>query len=117
MVGDLKHGRTVHSLSRLLAKFGCVLRYVSPASLRMPQYVQKEVRVDPAGLISTLLRVRVVRDIDSWASVPHSEALLLSIFLRTISIRCGFCVAFEFFLCPEGQAKQHGEYIHLLPNG
>eukprot|EP00903_Cladosiphon_okamuranus_P022156 g20375.t1 len=43
LVGDLKHGRTVHSLSRLLAKFGCVLRYVSPASLRMPQYVQQEV--------------------------------------------------------------------------
>eukprot|EP00752_Nemacystus_decipiens_P005445 g4935.t1 len=43
MIGDLKHGRTVHSLSRLLAKFGCVLRYVSPKSLRMPQYVQQEV--------------------------------------------------------------------------
>lgn len=43
MVGDLKHGRTVHSLSRLLAKFGCVLRYVSPAALRMPRDVQQEV--------------------------------------------------------------------------
>ncbi|CAM9365942.1 unnamed protein product [Pylaiella littoralis] len=42
MVGDLKHGRTVHSLSRLLGKFGCVLRYVSPVSLRMPQYIQKQ---------------------------------------------------------------------------
>lgn len=44
MVGDLKHGRTVHSLSRLLARFGCELRYVSPLALTMPPYVQEEVR-------------------------------------------------------------------------
>lgn len=44
MVGDLKHGRTVHSLSRLLARFGVVLRYVSPKNLGMPLYVQEEVR-------------------------------------------------------------------------
>lgn len=44
MVGDLKHGRTVHSLSRLLAKFGCILRYVSPSSLGMPHEVQQEVK-------------------------------------------------------------------------
>lgn len=44
MIGDLKYGRTVHSLARLLAKFGCVLHYVSPPSLGMPQYIQQEVR-------------------------------------------------------------------------
>ncbi|CAN0247733.1 unnamed protein product, partial [Ectocarpus fasciculatus] len=43
LIGDLKHGRTVHSLSRLLARFGCVLRYVSPPSLQMPRYIQDEV--------------------------------------------------------------------------
>eukprot|EP00904_Undaria_pinnatifida_P000833 jgi/Undpi1/10750/HiC_scaffold_29.g13198.m1 len=43
MVGDLKHGRTVHSLSRLLARFGCKLRYVSPSALTMPNYVKEEV--------------------------------------------------------------------------
>ncbi|NXH14339.1 PYR1 protein, partial [Bucco capensis] len=36
MVGDLKHGRTVHSLARLLTQYRVSLRYVTPPSLRMP---------------------------------------------------------------------------------
>lgn len=40
MVGDLKNGRTVHSLSKLLSRFDVTLRYVSPASLRMPAEVK-----------------------------------------------------------------------------
>uniref|UniRef100_A0A8D2JBK0 Multifunctional protein CAD n=1 Tax=Varanus komodoensis TaxID=61221 RepID=A0A8D2JBK0_VARKO len=36
MVGDLKHGRTVHSLARLLTLYRITLRYVTPPSLRMP---------------------------------------------------------------------------------
>jgi len=39
MVGDLKNGRTVHSLAKLLSRFEVVLRFVSPESLRMPQEV------------------------------------------------------------------------------
>merc|ERR1712059_180979 len=37
MVGDLKNGRTVHSLAKLLTMYNVSLRYVSPASLKMPQ--------------------------------------------------------------------------------
>ncbi|NXA44064.1 PYR1 protein, partial [Eudromia elegans] len=36
MVGDLKHGRTVHSLARLLTQYRVSLRYVTPPGLRMP---------------------------------------------------------------------------------
>ncbi|XP_028927835.1 CAD protein isoform X1 [Ornithorhynchus anatinus] len=36
MVGDLKHGRTVHSLACLLTQYRVSLRYVAPPSLRMP---------------------------------------------------------------------------------
>ncbi|KAJ7341427.1 hypothetical protein JRQ81_005509 [Phrynocephalus forsythii] len=36
MVGDLKHGRTVHSLARLLTLYRVSLRYVTPPSLGMP---------------------------------------------------------------------------------
>ncbi|XP_041261181.1 CAD protein isoform X2 [Onychostruthus taczanowskii] len=36
MVGDLKHGRTVHSLARLLTQYRVNLRYVAPPGLRMP---------------------------------------------------------------------------------
>jgi aspartate carbamoyltransferase catalytic subunit len=40
LVGDLKHGRTVHSLARLLALFRVRLVYVSPPELGMPADVQ-----------------------------------------------------------------------------
>lgn len=51
LLGDLKHGRTVHSLAKLLArsqsgflKRRLVLRYCSPPSLQMPQYVKDYVK-------------------------------------------------------------------------
>jgi aspartate carbamoyltransferase len=44
MLGDLKYGRTVHSLARLLTQFpGIKLHYVSPDILRMPREVMEEV--------------------------------------------------------------------------
>ena len=36
MVGDLRYGRTTHSLSHALVRFGAKLTLVSPKSLRMP---------------------------------------------------------------------------------
>ncbi|KAI5627787.1 CAD protein [Silurus asotus] len=39
MVGDLKHGRTVHSLARLLTQYRITLRYVSPRNLSMPHEI------------------------------------------------------------------------------
>ncbi|KAK3845015.1 MAG: hypothetical protein J3R72DRAFT_521378 [Linnemannia gamsii] len=42
LVGDLKNGRTVHSLVKLLAYYHVTLNFVSPASLRMPEEVKAE---------------------------------------------------------------------------
>jgi carbamoyl-phosphate synthase/aspartate carbamoyltransferase/dihydroorotase/carbamoyl-phosphate synthase/aspartate carbamoyltransferase len=36
MVGDLRYGRTVHSLTKLLMSYDVSLRYVSPDTLRLP---------------------------------------------------------------------------------
>jgi len=44
MLGDLKYGRTVHSLARLLAKYDVRLNYVSPDILRMPEDVMAQLR-------------------------------------------------------------------------
>jgi aspartate carbamoyltransferase len=44
MLGDLKYGRTVHSLARLLALYDVRLNYVSPETLRMPPYLIEELR-------------------------------------------------------------------------
>lgn len=43
MLGDLKYGRTVHSLARLLTLYHVKLNYVSPELLRMPAEVVNEV--------------------------------------------------------------------------
>jgi aspartate carbamoyltransferase catalytic subunit len=43
MLGDLKYGRTVHSLARLLSLFKVKINYVSPEILRMPKEVMDEV--------------------------------------------------------------------------
>ncbi len=43
MVGDLKYGRTVHSLARLLSQYQVKLNYVSPDILSMPADVLEEV--------------------------------------------------------------------------
>jgi len=44
MLGDLKYGRTVHSLARLLALYHVKLNYVSPEILRMPLHVVEELQ-------------------------------------------------------------------------
>lgn len=52
LVGDLLNGRTVHSLSKLLAKVGVKkFAFISPAQLRMPQEIVKAVK--NAGAVIT----------------------------------------------------------------
>jgi len=43
MVGDLRYGRTVHSLTKLLLHFDVSLRFVSPEILRMPLNIMNQV--------------------------------------------------------------------------
>ena len=42
MLGDLKNGRTVHSLSRLLSLYDVKLNFVSPEILRLPKEINSE---------------------------------------------------------------------------
>lgn len=41
MVGDLKNGRTVHSLARLLTLYNITLQYVAPYGLGMPEEIMR----------------------------------------------------------------------------
>ena len=43
MVGDLRYGRTVHSLTKLLLQYDVSLRFVSPESLRLPLNIMNQV--------------------------------------------------------------------------
>jgi aspartate carbamoyltransferase len=48
MLGDLKYGRTVHSLAKLLTLYDVKINYVSPDILQMPELLVKD--VDAAGI-------------------------------------------------------------------
>jgi aspartate carbamoyltransferase len=54
MLGDLKYGRTVHSLSRLLSLYNATLNYVSPEILRMPPEIIAE--LEAKGMRQTEFR-------------------------------------------------------------
>ena len=43
MIGDLRNGRTVHSLTKLLLKYNVSFRFVSPEILRLPLTIMNEV--------------------------------------------------------------------------
>ncbi|MFH1291955.1 MAG: aspartate carbamoyltransferase [bacterium] len=44
LVGDLKYGRTVHSLAQALTHFNCQLYFVAPKELQMPEYICNELK-------------------------------------------------------------------------
>lgn len=48
MLGDLRYGRTVHSLARLLSQFDVRINLVSPEILKMPDHIKEE--LDKAGV-------------------------------------------------------------------
>lgn len=56
MVGDLRYGRTVHSLTKLLLQYDVSLRFVSPEILRMPLSYMNQV-------IDARLDVRETHDV------------------------------------------------------
>lgn len=53
LAGDLKHGRTVHSLSWVLGKFGPRFYFVSPEELRMPEEITRSLRDDGIEITET----------------------------------------------------------------
>ncbi len=44
LVGDLKYGRTTHSLAQALAKFNARIYFVAPEVLQMPNYICEELK-------------------------------------------------------------------------
>lgn len=46
MLGDLKYGRTVHSLARLLTLYNVRINFVSPEILAIPQEILRDLRED-----------------------------------------------------------------------
>ncbi|NOZ26800.1 MAG: aspartate carbamoyltransferase [Chloroflexi bacterium] len=64
MVGDLKYGRTVHSLTRLLCLYDVDLYFVSPDILAMPQEILQEVQEVGLDYMETQDIHDVIQDVD-----------------------------------------------------
>jgi aspartate carbamoyltransferase len=111
MVGDLKYGRTVHSLARLLTRFkGIKLNYVSPSILQMPQEVVDEVA--ETGVTQT-----VQDGLDEV--LPHTDVLYVT---RIQKERFEDPTAYDnvkgaYVITPEvlSRAKQDMCVMHPLP--
>ena len=64
MVGDLRYGRTVHSLARLLCLYDVQMTFVSPEILRMPLDVMNEVKAKDRPVSETYDVHEVITDAD-----------------------------------------------------
>ncbi|MFN2190479.1 MAG: aspartate carbamoyltransferase [Candidatus Promineifilaceae bacterium] len=69
MVGDLRYGRTVHSLTKLLLHYDVSLRFVSPEILRLPLTIMNEV-------IDAGMNVRETHDVADV--IEHADVLYVT---------------------------------------
>ena len=110
MLGDLKYGRTVHSLARLLSLYNVRLKYVSPEILRMPPEIIAELSEKGVSQAETdnlevvlpetdvLYVTRVQKE--RFADVDEYE-----------SVKGAFVISAETM----GQAKERMIVMHPLP--
>jgi len=69
LAGDLKNGRTVHSLSQLLSRFGVKFYFVAPKALAMPEEITKELRAKG---------VQITETEDIMEAVPNCDVLYMT---------------------------------------
>ena len=69
LVGDLRYGRTVHSLSHALVRFGATLTLVSPESLKMPEEIVSDLREHGADVTET---------VDLNAALPDADVIYMT---------------------------------------
>ncbi len=64
MAGDLKYGRTVHSLCYALSLYGAEMTFVSPPELRMPREIVRELRKKNIRVKETECLEEIIGDIE-----------------------------------------------------
>jgi aspartate carbamoyltransferase len=64
LAGDLKNGRTVHSLAYLLVRFGMRLFFAAPPSLEMPAEITEDLRRRGADITETADLAAAMRESD-----------------------------------------------------
>jgi aspartate carbamoyltransferase catalytic subunit len=109
--GDLKHGRTVHSLIYALARFGATILFCSGSGLEMPEHVLGRLRTEYIG------ELKMCRELDQDLATrlfpidaiymtpdsPHQLAMLPDISLR-VELKAGVDALYVTRLQKERQA-------------
>ncbi len=110
MVGDLKYGRTVHSLTRLLLQYNASFDFVSPEILRMPVEIIEEVVAHGAEYRETTSLADVIAEADVlYVTRVQKE--------RFTDLNEYEAVKDAYIITPElmRQAKSHMALMHPLP--
>ena len=53
LVGDLKYGRTTHSLSLALSRYGATMSFVAPETIQMPSHIVNDLKKQGASVTMT----------------------------------------------------------------
>jgi len=64
LIGDLKYGRTVHSLAYALSLYGATLFFVSPGALRMPDEIKLDLKEAGAEVIESTDIKEIVKEVN-----------------------------------------------------
>jgi aspartate carbamoyltransferase catalytic subunit len=64
LVGDLKYGRTVHSLAYALSLYRAKLFFVSPEALRMPEEIKMDLRAAGAEISEATDITEIIEDVN-----------------------------------------------------
>ena len=109
--GDLKHGRTVHSLIYALARFGATILFCPGPGLEMPEHVLRRLNTEYKGELKRCRNLnqepeRMLFPIDAiylTPSSPHQLAMLPDISIR-VELKAGVDALYITRLQKERQA-------------
>ncbi|BGP44932.1 Carbamoyl-phosphate synthase [Rhodotorula kratochvilovae] len=110
MVGDLKNGRTVHSLVKLLSLYSVSLIFVSPPSLSMPESVKAEAEKAGIPVLETTSLASVIGQTDVLYVTRVQQE-------RFESVEAYEAVKDAYIINNEvlANAKEHTIVMHPLP--
>ena len=110
MVGDLRYGRTVHSLARLLCLYDIRFNFVSPEILRLPLDVMNGIRKHGLPVTETYDVADIISDVDVLY-VTRVQKERFADLAQYEEVRGLYVITPELM----GQAKEKMIVMHPLP--
>lgn len=110
MVGDLKNGRTVHSLVRLLSNYSVSINLVAPASLSMPDSVKNDAIKAGIPIFETTSLASVIGSTDVLYVTRVQQERFASI-EEYAAVKDSYVINNELL----SRAKPHCIVMHPLP--